>query len=474
MLIKHIFTDKIAHSSYMIIGSRSCAVIDPQRDVDIYIEEARRRGVKITMIILTHLHADFVSGHIDLADRSGADIYAPLAAECTFQHKPVSEGDIIKLEDMRLEVIETPGHTPEHVSYTVTDLSRGREPVGIFVGDLLFVGDVGRPDIFPNKAEELAGKLYDSLFNKLLKLPDHCEIYPAHGAGSLCGRSIGAKHLSTLGYEKLYNPALQIKVREEFIRSLTENMPPAPDHFLRCSDINRHGPRLLSSFAPLEELKPQEFKEAIADSEAVVVDIRSYSAYGGMNIGGSYNIELRGNFPTFGGWVLPTDRDIYLVGDNYNETVLAALWLRRVGMDRVKGCLAGGMPPWVMSGLETESVQLISTEKLHALVTGNNPTALIDIRTPLEYNDSHIEGAINIPVPDLRIRYRELDPDLPMILICSTGFRSGLAASILKQHGFKDISHLAGGMTGYSAAGYAKKCDICVNPHGSRFAVTIQ
>jgi hydroxyacylglutathione hydrolase len=213
MLLKHFFLEKIAHSSYILAANNTCAVVDPRRDVDIYIDEARKMDFKITHILETHLHADFISGHIELAEKTGATIYAPKSANCEFEHIGVSEGDSIMLEDLRLDILETPGHTPEHVIYIVTDLSRGSTPTGVFVGDVLFVGDVGRPDLFPDRAEELAGKLYHSLFDKVMKLPDYCEVYPAHGAGSLCGRAIGAKWQTTIGYERIFNASLKPTVK---------------------------------------------------------------------------------------------------------------------------------------------------------------------------------------------------------------------------------------------------------------------
>jgi hydroxyacylglutathione hydrolase len=473
VLLKHFFLGKIAHSSYILAGKNTCAVIDPQRDVDLYIQEARNLGVVITHILQTHLHADFVSGHMDLAKQTGATIYAPKAARCKFEHVGVAEGDAIALEDMQLQVIETPGHTPEHVTYVVTDTSRGDTPIGAFVGDTLFVGDVGRPDLFPDLATELAGKLYHSLHDKLLRLPDYCEVYPAHGAGSLCGRSMGAKWLSTIGYERLYNPALQIDDKAAFIRSLTSDMPPAPDHFSRCSDINRQGPTLLSDLPALEELRPAQFRQRMQDPNAIVVDVRSYTAFASLHIPGAWHIDLNGNFPTFAGWVLPTDKDILLVADDYADALEARLWARRVGMDRVLGYLSGGMVAWATAGQQTADIHLLSAEDLHERVTGAEDMVLVDVRAPLEFADGHIKGAINIPAPELRTRYTELHPDKPTVLVCSSGNRSSLAASILQQHGFVQVHNVAGGMTGYSAAGYAKQCAVCVNPHGSRFFASV-
>ncbi len=455
MLLKHYFLEKIAHSSYILAGKKSCAVIDPRRDVDMYINEARELGVEITHILETHLHADFVSGHMELAAKTGAKIYAPKSGNCMFDHIPLSEGDSIELEDMRLDVLETPGHTPEHIVYVVTDKSRGDSPVGAFVGDVLFVGDVGRPDLFPDIAEELAGKLFDSLHGKVLKLPDYCEVYPAHGAGSLCGRSMGAKWTSTIGYEKMFNAALQIQDKTEFIRSLTSDMPPAPDHFSRCSDINRRGPVRLSKLPVLEELAPKEFLARMKNTNSTVLDVRPYAAFGGFHIPGSWHLDLRGNFPTFTGWVMPTDKDILLVADSYQEALTAALWARRVGIDRVTACLKGGITAWATEGLKIDTVQVISPETLYRRITeGSEPISLIDVRASLEFAGAHITGAVNIPSPDLRTRYREIPPDKPAYLICSTGNRSSLAASILKQRGFREIYNVAGGMTGYSAAGY--------------------
>jgi hydroxyacylglutathione hydrolase len=469
MLIKHYFLEKIAHSSYILAGKQTCAVIDPRRDVDIYINEARDLGVTITHILETHLHADFISGHMDLAAKTGAKIYVPKSGNCKFEHVPVSEGDTINIEDMRLDVLETPGHTPEHVVYVVTDKSRGESPISAFVGDVLFVGDVGRPDLFRDIASELAGKLFDSLHNKLLKLPDYCEIYPAHGAGSLCGRSMGAKWTSTIGYERRYNSSLQIKDKNEFIRALTSNMPPAPDHFSRCSDINRKGPALISKLPALEELRPINFLNKMQDPGTVVLDVRNYAAFAGFHISGSWHLDLKGNFPTFAGWVMPTDREILLVADSYQEAVTAKLWANRVGVDRVVGYLNGGMVGWANDGYQIDHIHLISTENLYKRINDStHPLMLVDVRMPLEFADTHIKGAINIPAPELRNRYKELHKDKPVYLICSTGNRSSLAASMLKQHGFKEVYNVAGGMTGYSAAGHIKQCSVCLNPHGPR------
>jgi hydroxyacylglutathione hydrolase len=328
---------------------------------------------------------------------------------------------------------------------------------------------VGRPDIFPDIALELADKLYQSLFEKILKLPDFCEVLPAHGAGSLCGRAMGAKWSSTIGYEKKYNAPLQIKDKAEFIKSLTEDMPAAPDHFRRCNEINRTGPVLISQLPRMKELNTEAFKEMIEKGNVAVVDTRSYLAFGSQHIPGSWSLDINGNLPTFAGWVLPIDKDLLVVSDSFEDAEETNLWLRRVGQDRVIGYLDGGMAGWVTKGYKTNFVTQIAAEDLHDMVTGSSTFILLDVRASNEFEDSHIEKAVNIPVADLRERHTELNKEDTIILICSSGNRSSLGASILRQQGFKNLYNVAGGMTGYSAAGYTKRCNICQVPHGSRF-----
>jgi len=465
MFVQQFFVKGIAHSSYLLGGTSTCAIVDPRRDVQVYRNAAKEMGMTITHILETHLHADFVSGHLDLAKKTGAKIYAPKKGKCKFPHVPLSEGDTIDIEDMRIAVLATPGHTPEHISYVVTDRSRGKDPVGVFCGDTLFVGDVGRPDLFPGIARELAAELYHSLHDKLLKLPDFCEVYPAHGAGSLCGRTMGAKRTSTIGYEKRYNAALTIREKGEFIASLTTNMPPAPDHFSRLSAINGAGPVLLDKLPPLEPLGPAAFRKRMGKKGTIALDIRSYEAFGGQHIPGAYHIDFGGNFATFSGWMLPTGKDILLIAGSANEAEEAAVWLKRVGLDRVIGYLDGGMFAWAKAGLPTAHVPQLSAHELHDSIVRKEKMTIIDVRAPSEYEGVHIREAVNIPLPDLRTRYRELNKKSPVVLICSTGHRSSLGTSILKQRGFTSVFNTAGGMTGYSAAGYTSQCPVCVAPH---------
>ena len=464
MLIQQFFVNGLSHISYLIGGSETCAIVDPRRDVQIYLDTAKAMGLKITHILETHLHADFISGHVDLAEKTGAKIYAPKAGKCQFEHIALSEGDSFKIGDMELKAFETPGHTPEHIVYVGADHSRGEDPATLFSGDTLFVGDVGRPDLFPGIAKELASKLYDSL-QKLALLPDFCEVYPAHGAGSLCGRAMSAKRTSTIGYEKKYNYAFQTKDRSKFIQLLTTEMPEAPDHFSRCSDVNRKGPALVRNLPALVPLDPVWLSKKSREQNIVILDIRSYEAFGGQHIAGSYHIDFGGNFATFAGWILPPDVDILIVSESPEQAGDAVVWLRRVGLDRVIGYLDGGMYDWAKTGLPTEHVPQFSAEDLKNRITSGPAITLVDVRAKREYSSGHIEGSINIPAPDLRKRYKELDPKVPTVAICNTGHRSSLGASILKQHGFKDVMNLAGGMTGYNAAGYGPECPMCLAPH---------
>ena len=455
MLVQHFFVPGLAHSSYLLGGSSSCAIVDPQRDIDVYIAAAKALDLKITHILETHLHADFISGHMDLAGQTGAAIYAPKAGNCKYRHIGLAEGDSFAIDDMRILALDTAGHTPEHISYVVVDLERGEDPVSVFCGDTLFVGDVGRPDLFPGRALELASKLYDNLHGKLMNLPDFCEVYPAHGAGSLCGRALGDKRTSTIGYERKRNAALRIRDKDAFIASLTTGMPAAPDHFARCSAINGAGPALVRNLPTPVPMTAEAFAPHAQKAEAVVLDVRPFDAFGGQHIPGAWNIDISGNFATFAGWTLPADGEILLVADGEAVVQAATVWLRRVGLDNVTGYLEGGMLSWNMAGKPTEHIAQLNPQELNQLIGSNSGIVLVDARSPQEFEKMNIPGALNIPAPDMRMRYSELPRDKSIVVICSAGIRSSLAASILQRNGFNDVKSVAGGMTGYAAAGFA-------------------
>jgi rhodanese-related sulfurtransferase len=382
----------------------------------------------------------------------------------------VGQGDVLELDNLEISVMDTPGHTPEHVSYTVVDRSRGREPVCVFCGDTLFVGDVGRPDLFPGMAQELAEKLYDSIHGKLMKLPDFCEVLPAHGAGSLCGRAMGAKRTSTIGYERLFNSAVRIPNQSEFVESLTHNMPGAPDHFTRCSAVNAAGPVLTGTLPKIADLTPTEFAREAARDDTIVLDVRLFEAFGGMHVPGSWSIDLTGNFTTFAGWLLPPDKQILLVCDSRDSAEYAALLLRRVGLDQSFGMLEGSMYAWAKEGRNFQSVGQVSAHELLEWLNGGTRFQLLDVRALSEYSINHIKGSINIPVPEIRTRYTELDESVPTVVVCNSGHRSTMACAILQQRGFTKVYNVAGGMLAVGATGKAMECHICAAPETPKSA----
>ena len=463
MFVQSFFIPGLAHLSYLLGGKGTCAIIDPRRDVEEYMGVAKAMGMRITHILETHLHADFVSGHMDLSARTGAEIIAPKAGQCVFPHRPVKEGDEFQIEDMNIRVFDTPGHTPEHITYVVTDRSRGSEPTAIFCGDTLFVGDVGRPDLFPGQAVELAGKLFESL-GKLKALPDHVLVLPAHGAGSLCGRAMGAMRYSTVGYEKRYNTELQHKTVDAFRASLLSGMPEAPDHFSRCSDINRKGPVKLSDLEIPKPLSPAEVNQ-LDKGGTTLLDGRDYLAFGGAHIAGAWNIDMAGNFQTFAGWMLPPNKPIVLVLESETRVNDAVTMLRRVGFDRIAGWLDGGMHAWSVGGFPTDHVRQISVEELAALSNQKPGPMILDVRGKLEYEALHLDGAVHMQTPDTRKQYGEVPKEKTVYVICNSGHRSSLACSVLKQHGIQNVVNVAGGMTAYSAAGLIGTCPTCTAPH---------
>ncbi|NLV28411.1 MAG: MBL fold metallo-hydrolase [Methanomicrobiales archaeon] len=454
MIIRQFFIPGIAHNSYLLGGVSSCFIIDPARHPEPYLLAAEEEGFEITGILITHLHADFISGHLELHHLTSAPVYAPKQANCIFPHVPVRENSEIILDNCSIKVIETPGHTPEHVSYLVTHRSRGEDPVALFPGDTLFVGDVGRPDLFPGRAHELASALFTSLHEKILQLPDYCEVYPAHGAGSFCGRALSSKRTTTIGYERRNNPALQTIDRNTFIHELTENMPPSPDHFSRCSDTNRIGPALLSTLPKIRPFNSRELEKILSDNCCEIVDIRRYDAFGSVHIPGSWNLDGELNFSTFAGWVLPPDRDIILAVHNQDDIPGIIKKFQRVGLDRIIGFVLGGVQKYALAGKRTGNIRTISVHELKDLLSTDKNVQVLDVRTWEEYAGSHIPGSINIHWPDLRIDYVKLTKDNPIAVICGTGSRSGFACSILKRNGFSDLFNIAGGFTGWIAAGF--------------------
>lgn len=445
------YTSGLAHCSYVIGSGKECVVVDPARDIEPYLATAKSFGMKITAIIETHLHADFVSGHLDLQQATGATIYAPQQANCAFNHQALLDNEEFVIGDLKFKMIETPGHTPEGACFLVTDLARGQEPGLIFTGDTLLIGDVGRPDLFPNQEEELAEKLFDSL-QKLKALPDYIEVYPAHGAGSLCGRDLSAKLMSTIGYEKRFNYALQHDDLAAFKKDLLSDMPKAPDHFARCSAINQKGPTVLKKLNPPQPLNVTDFA-AKRDQGSLVVDTRTFGAFAAGHIPNAYSISLAGNLPTFAGWIVPPDQDILLIVENEKALAESIKALYSVGHDQIIGYLTGNVVPWINSGQEVETVQTISIHEFKSLLATDKIIAL-DNRAQNEYKNGHIPQTVLASTPDLREDYQKWSTDSKIYNLCNTSNRSMTAASLLKQKGFKNIVNVLGGTTAWANAGF--------------------
>lgn len=452
MEFRQIYTPGIAQCSYIIGGKNACVVVDPVRNVKSYIDMAKSLGLPIRGIIETHLNADFVSGHAELRELTGATIYITKQAYAEFEHHALSDEEEFVIDTLLFKLLDTPGHTPDCSVYIVSDLERGREPVLAFTGDTLLVGDAGRPDLFPGIKEELASKLYKSL-RRLEQLPDNIELYPAHGAGSLCGRSLSSKLSSTIGTEKLHNPAILMHPEKAFIRSFLEDMPEAPDHFSRCSEINRKGAPAVSRLPKPAGYQPHEFLN-LSRSGYAVVDTRDQLSFTAAHIPGAYGLSLKGNFAVFSGWVLPPDRPLLLVLESPDDMhgVLNALY--NAGLDNVAGYLEGGMPAYASSGLETSRIESISVMEARERFEKGD-ILLIDTRLKSEWDSGHIKGTVHIPAPDIRKRYRELTGSKPVAFICSTGNRSLLASSLmLKLSGMKNVLNVIGGITAWINLGF--------------------
>ena len=453
MDFKQIYTPGLAHCSYVVGGSKACVVVDPAREVAQYIEIANSLGLPIKGIIETHLHADFVSGHIELRELTGATIYMTAKANAEFEHYAVKDEEEIQIDTLLIKMLDTPGHTPESSVYIVSDLDRGKEPALAFTGDSLLVGDAGRPDLFPDIKDELASKLYKSL-RRLEKLGDNIEMYPAHGAGSLCGKALSSKLSSTIGTEKMHNSAMLLHPEEEFKKSFLEGMPEAPDHFSRCSETNRIGSPAVSKLRKPVGYSPEDFLK-LKEKGHIVVDARNQLAFGAAHIPGAYGLSLEGNFATFSGWVLPPDKPILLVLKDMSDmsTVIKALY--SVGLDNIAGYLEGGMTAYAESGLETarfDSISITEAKKLYE----KGEIFLVDTRLKSEYDLGHIKCTSHMPAPDVRKMYKTLEGDKPVAFICNTGNRSLLAASLmLNLSSKKNVINVIGGTKAWLALGHS-------------------
>jgi hydroxyacylglutathione hydrolase len=453
MYFKQFYLGCLAQASYMIGSKGEAAVVDPRRDVEAYLEEAEREKLTIRHVIETHLHADFVSGHRELAARTGAKIYFGAKAQARFECVSVREGDEIVLGDVTLRFLETPGHTPESLSILVIDREKSETPEAVLTGDTLFIGDVGRPDLLGSKmsAQDLAEMLYDSLHEKLLKLPDTVAVYPAHGAGSLCGRNISSETSSTIGQQRRFNYALQPMAREDFVRMMTTDLPEAPAYFSRDVRLNREGPANLSELPDPPALAPDAV-EAMRQAGAVILDTRPAAQFGTGHVPGSLNIGLGGQFASWAGSLIAPEKPIVLITEDEDHVAEARTRLARVGLENVGGYLAGGLLAWHESGRPVATTDQISVDELRHRIAQGEVAQLVDVRRPGEWQAGHIAQARHVPLNQLAERAAELDRAKPVTAICAGGYRSSIATSLLEQQGCARIVNVVGGMTAWNNA----------------------
>lgn len=458
MYFKQFYLGCLAHASYLIGSGNEAVVVDPQRDVDQYIEEAKANGLNIKYVIETHLHADFVSGHRELASRTGAEIVFGEKANADFPHRPVKDGDELEIGKVKLRIIETPGHTPEGISVLVNDTEASEQPQKILTGDTLFVGDVGRPDLAGAKGytpEMMAGMMYDTLNQKLLKLPDETEVYPAHGAGSMCGRNMSRETSSTIGEQRKFNYALQPMSRDEFIQLMTKDMPAAPDYFAKDAEINRSGAPALKELPQPAALNPREVSDLITKGH-IVLDVRPAEEFGEGHIPNSLNIGLGGQFAIWSGSLIPITAPIILIANSDEKVDEAVMRLARVGIESVKGYLSGGLEAWRKAGMKVETVPQLTVEELNSMIDKQPQLQIVDVRRPPEYQSGHVPRALHAPLASLQQSAEELplDPRKPTAVICAGGYRSSAATSILQQHGYTDLMNITGGTSAWIKAGY--------------------
>jgi len=454
LVFEPFYTDGLAQISYLIGDSKAAvaAVIDPRRDIDIYLQMAKARGLRIAYAIETHIHADFVSGAQALAKRTGAQIIGGRADNYEFELRQVSGGETIELGQATLQVMHTPGHTPEHISLQLFDAQQGDQPIALFTGDTLFNLDVGRPDLLGEGSErKLAGALYHTLFDHYLPLGDRIEISPCHGAGSACGKSIGDRRHSTLGSERLFNPALrEQRSEDEFIDWLLADMPEPPRHYARLKQLNVRSAVQMEGASLPPPLAPSEF-ETLAARGMQVVDVRSILAFGGGHVPGAINIALRNEFVNWAGWMLDDARPILLVGESADDVHQAVTQLYRIGLDDIRGYLRNGMTDWQNAALPLNRLQEWTVHELNARREAPD-VQVLDVRSPQEVAAGRVPGARHIFVAHLADRLNELDPDKTTATYCGSGYRASIAASILKKAGFRDVANVPGSWMAWKAA----------------------
>ena len=459
MILQQFYLNCLAHASYLIGDESSgiAAVVDPQRDVDGYLAFAADHGLRIAHVFLTHFHADFLAGHLELRDRAGATIYLGAAARAEYAFHALHDGASVEFGRVRMTALETPGHTPESISLLVYDLAESAStPKAVLTGDTLFVGDVGRPDLRAAlgwSATDLGAMLYASLRDKLLTLPDSSLVYPAHGAGSLCGKALSKETVSTIGEQRASNYALQPMSEAAFIELVTADQPDAPPYFTYDAVLNsRERPTLDQALA--RELRPLTIDQLLEEQArgAQVLDTREPAAFAAAHLAGSINIGLIGQYATWAGTILSREAPIVLVADPGTE-MESALRLGRIGFDHVIGFLAGGLASASVGPARIDTTERVGADVAAARLASATPPVVLDVRTPSERAQKHIEGSINIPLNHLLERMAQIPRGRPLLVHCAGGYRSSIAASLLQREGFDDVSELAGGITAWETAG---------------------
>ncbi len=452
MELKQYYLGCLAHASYLVADpvTGTAVVVDPQRDVDEYLADAERLGSRIEHVVLTHLHADFLAGHLELRDRVGARIYLGAHAEAEYAFTPLADDDAIDLGQVRLVALETPGHTPESISILVYDLTvHPQHPNALLSGDTLFIGDVGRPDLrasLGRSAEELGSLLYKSIQEKILPLPDETLVYPAHGAGSLCGKHLSTDTVSTIGIQRRYNYALQPMSRDEFIAVVTADQPDPPAYFTYDAVLNaKERPTLDETLA--EELTPVPLDDvlALAAAGAHLLDTRASADFAGAHLRGSMNIGLDGSYATWAGTLLDHERPIVLIVEPGREKE-SAVRLARIGFDNVAGYLAGGMLALESRPELVERVERTTAATLAEQLADAEPPFVLDVRTEDEHEALAVDGSVNIPLSRLPERLDELPHDREIVVHCASGYRSSIAASLMIRAGFTQVTDLVGGL----------------------------
>ncbi len=452
MIIERIKSEGIAHNSYLVGSGSDAIVIDPRRDCQVYVDSAQQRGLKIKYIFETHRNEDYVVGSVELKNITGAEIYHGPGIEWKYG-TTLEDGQAFRIGNLKLTAIHTPGHTDESMSYAITDMATGTAPTMVFTGDTLFVGDVGRTDLYgQQEVPRLASNMYDSIFKKLLPLGDGVIIYPAHGGGSVCGMHIANRDESTIGLERAQNPVLQIKNKDEFVKYKVAEKPERPYYFTQMERYNLEGPPLLGCMPLPAPLTARQFQEEI-NKGALVVDTSEPAAFGGIHIKGAYSIWVEG-LPAFAGWVLPYDRPILLVLEEQHNLEKAVQYLIRIGYDRIYGYLKDGIESWYNAGFPMESMGLLSVHQLKSMLERHEQLTLLDTRGQEEWESGHIEGALHIYVGHLEQRLSEVPRDKPVAVYCKTGHRAGLSASILLRAGFPQVYNVPGSVTAWVAAGF--------------------